>query len=323
MLLDAILEQNRAFVRGRESRPFPAPEQIQALFVACYDPRLDPLLRPALGIVPEKSILLRTAGALVRPDGDPLRSITLGVHLFGVTDVYVVGHAACRMAAFSSPAFIDAFRARGVPREAFGAQDLREWTGAFNDPKLAIEASVRTLASAPTLPSDLVAGGLLLDETNGALEVIVQPTPLATLRSAAGAAAASPLAASAAAPEPAKSVAQGLPSEPPAAPEHPPAEDAVPPDLAREVDAIRAFVSALETTAGWREEIDKLRQEIDRQRSPLAKLTLIDKFLRRSTVNARGVAAAYERLKKELTSPRQGLGPDDLISLFRRLGRKR
>jgi hypothetical protein len=47
MLIEDILKRNRAFVDGRTPKPLPPAEAVSLAIVACYDPRLDPLLRPA------------------------------------------------------------------------------------------------------------------------------------------------------------------------------------------------------------------------------------------------------------------------------------
>ena len=299
MLLDRILEHNRGFVRGRATRPLPAPETLSLVVVACYDPRLDELLPAALGIVPEKTFFLRAAGTVIRPDGDPLRSLALAVFMFGATEILVVGHTSCRMAAFSSAEFIHTFRARGIARDAFGPSDLREWAGAIPDVRHGVATSVQAIASAPFLPKDLILAGLVLDDATGALDVVVQPgTPVAAAPTSEHA------------PEPAP--------ERSAAPEtHTPTDP-----LAGELEAIRSFVASLENAAGWREDLARLRSEMERQRSPAARLGLVERFLRRSAGSARGVAAAFERLVKE-TGP--GGGPrraERLLDLFLRSGKK-
>jgi carbonic anhydrase len=302
MLLDGILDHNRGFVRGRNAQPLPSPEILRLAVIACYDPRLDTLLPEALGIEPEKAFFLRAAGNVVRPDGDPLRSLALAVFLFGVTEVLVVGHTSCRMAAFATAPFIEAFRARGVAREGFGPRDLRDWAGAIPDPRRGVQSSVAAISAAPFLPADLSVGGLLLDDTTGALEVVVGPD---AARTEAPAAAGVP----ADRPEP-------PPPPTPALPE-PLGPTQAPPDLSREMEAIRSFVSALETTAAWRGELAQLRTALYKQRSPLARLTLIEGFLRRSAVNARGVHGAFERLKSETVSAGRALDIERLIDLFR------
>src|SRR5262245_10303981 len=152
MFLDTILERNKLFVQGREPRPLPPPETIRIAVVACYDPRLDTLISPALGLRPGEAFIYRSAGTVLSPSGESLRSVALAVFMFGVREIAVVGHTSCRMATFQSTAFIDSFRSRGVRREAFGPEDLRVWAGAIPDVKSGVRASVAALLSAPFLP---------------------------------------------------------------------------------------------------------------------------------------------------------------------------
>jgi carbonic anhydrase len=304
MLLDGILDHNRGFVRGRDARPLPAPETLPLAVIACYDPRLDTLLPAALGIEPEKTFFLRAAGTLVRPDGDPLRSLALAVYMFGVTEVLVVGHTSCRMAAFANASFIEAFRARGVAREGFGPVDLREWAGAIPDPKRGVQSSVAAISGSPFLPRDLTVAGLVLDDTTGALEVVVAPGVAA------------PVAATA--PNPAPLADDHVPPLPSTVPQPEGRGGAGgPPVLSQELDAIRSFLAALETTAVWREELAQLRANMGRQKTPLARLELVEKFLNRSAANVRGVRAAFEHLKRETVSARRALEAEDLADLFR------
>src|SRR5262245_28793304 len=170
--VDRILEHNRAFVARTAAREFPPAEQKRLAVVACYDPRLDVLLWPALGLTPGEAFMLRTAGALVAPKGGVMRSLGLAVFMFGVTEIVVVGHAACRMAQFKNNEFVDLFRARGVPREAFGPDDLREWAGAIQDPVRGVQASIRNIAAAPYLPKDVSVSGFVLDEATGELKLV-------------------------------------------------------------------------------------------------------------------------------------------------------
>ena len=144
--VDRILEHNRAYVARTPAREFPPAEQKRLAVVACYDPRLDVLLWPALGLTPGEAFVLRTAGALVAPKGGVMRSLGLAVFMFGVTEIVVVGHLACRMAQFKNNEFVDLFRRRGVAREAFGPDDLREWAGAIQDPVRGVQAQQRLRA---------------------------------------------------------------------------------------------------------------------------------------------------------------------------------
>ncbi len=172
MPLEHLLERNRAFVHRHDAKALAPPRTIGLAIVACYDPRLDTLLLPSLGLQPGEAFLLRTAGALVQPSGGVMRSLALGVFMFGVQEVVVVGHSSCRMATFETPAFIESFSRRGVTREAFGPMDLREWACAIPDPTRGVEISIANIAGAPFLPRDVTVSGLVLDDRTGELTVV-------------------------------------------------------------------------------------------------------------------------------------------------------
>jgi hypothetical protein len=55
---------------------------------------------------------------------------------------------------FEANAFIDAFRRRGLSREAFGTQDLRVWAGAIASPRAGVLESVAAIHAASFLPKD-------------------------------------------------------------------------------------------------------------------------------------------------------------------------
>jgi carbonic anhydrase len=320
-----LLERNRAFLAARQPKPLPPPESIAQLVVACYDPRLDALLKGALGLIDGGAFLIRTAGAVVTPSGDPLRSVALAAYLFDAKSIAVVGHTSCRMAAFEASRFIDAFRARGVTRDAFGAEDLRAWAGAIPDPKRGVQASVAVLRAAASLPRDLEIGGLLLDDATGALEVIVRPDE-----------ALPGVPARAASPEPVAAPVQPGAQAEPAAHETSPARDArdehdisqapAParsleppvPEVTRLLRAAGALVQTVEAQAVWRYEVRKLRSELHTERNPIARIRLIDVFVRKAVAESREVAAALDRLKREAQASQVQLDEGLLLELVRR-----
>jgi len=314
MQFDRILTHNRDFVARRAAAPLPGAVNLPLAVVACYDPRLDALLHEALGVAPTEAFLFRVAGALLRPDSNSLRSLANSVYFFGVSEVLVVGHSSCRMAAFSANDYIAAFRARGVAREAFGPSDLRDWAGAIPSPGGGVRRSLDAMATAPYLPRDLVTSGVVLDDTTGALEVVSRPATLAErnqggVSAVPDTAAGVPAFAAAPAPEavaPGTGRAERSLNTPSDAIEH----------LAREIADMREMVRLLEGTSGWREELKRVRDEVGRQRNPLRKLQVVEEFVKRATVNARELQGSFERLRKESTQGVNGFDLDRLIALF-------
>lgn len=319
MALAEILERNRAFLAGRASQPLPPPESIQQLVLACYDPRIDGLLHGALGLDHGDAFLVRSAGAVVTPTGDPLRSIALAVYLFDVKAIAVVGHTSCRMAAFETSAFIDLFRRRGVRREAFGHEDLRVWAGAIAGPARGVQTSVAVLREASCLPRDLEIGGLVLDDATGELEVVVRTDEVVSARHGVGSPQAEPAPAAHETEE--KPEAPRGPEPPPAVapkPEaHRPAQAAAA-DLAKLVAAAASLVQVIESHKTWRYELRQLRATLHAERNPVARMRALDGFVRKAVTDSREVAAALERLKREAQGTKIQLDEALLLELLRR-----
>src|SRR5262245_10111756 len=298
--LDRILEHNRAFGRGRDSRPLPAVEELPLAVVACHDPRLDALIPESLGLAAGDAFLFRTAGAYLKPDGTAMRSLALAVYMFGVRDVIVLGHTTCRMAAFDTSAFIDAFRGRGVAREAFGAEDLRSWASAIPNPRCGAVMSVESIRAAPFLPKDLSVAGLVLDDTTGALEVVVGPDERAAILV-----------------EPPRGNALPEASTPAAA--RPPAPAAAPAPVAPPdplAEAVHWFMRTIESSGGWREEIARLRSDLAAQRTPRAKLDLLERFARQVGAQSSEARSAFARVQREASAAGGLRDPQELLRLF-------
>ncbi|HXV62202.1 MAG TPA: carbonic anhydrase [Vicinamibacteria bacterium] len=174
MHFEEILERNRRFVAGRAPHPLPPPSPAALIVVSCFDPRLDGLMAPALGLEGEKVLWFRTAGAFVPRESTTIRSLLVKIFLFEVRAIVVVGHSSCRMASFDAESFIASFRERGVDRDAFGPGDLRDWAGAIGSPRQGVELTVENILSHPARPADLVVNGAVLDDTRGVLEPVVR-----------------------------------------------------------------------------------------------------------------------------------------------------
>jgi len=300
MNLEEILERNRAFVRGREARPLPPAGTMPLAVVACYDPRLDELIADSLGLGRGSAFVFRTAGASLKPDGTVMRSLAAAVYFFGVRDVIVLGHTSCKMAHFDTAAFIDAFRKRGVSRDAFGADDLRVWAGAVPDPRRGVAQSVESILSAPFLPKDLAVAGLVLDDTTGALEVVVKPGERPAVP-----------------PPPEEALPAEARAAEPAPPPPPPPAAAAPRDPL--ADAVQGFVRSVASTGRWREEMARLKQEIAMQRNPLAKLGLLERFARKVGNESREARDAFARVQREASASGRLRDPQELLRIFHEL----
>jgi carbonic anhydrase len=302
MDLEAILERNRAYARS--SRPLGGPSRAGALGVlACDDPKLADQSLPALGLEPAAARLWLSTGPVLTPGGELLRSMSLAVFEHGIEAVVVLGHTDCSLARFEAARFIESFRARGVPRSAFGSEDLRTWAGARAKATELVRAAVTVLLETPFLPRDLAIAGLVLDETSGLLEVVHRPGE------------AGPAAAPAEAPLPTAPVV----APPAAAPAKPaPVESAVDPSLRRAFSAVLTLIKAAERESSKRHLLFRLWQDLARERNLTAMLVLLDQFVREAAGGSRELLAALDQLRRETTPERRQWLLQELHQMARR-----
>ncbi len=319
MFLDDLVERNRKWAAKRRAAPLPKAEPIPLAVVGCFDPRLDNLLRPALGLGDDEGLLVRTAGAVVTPGA--LRSLTVAVYLFDVHQVLVVGHSSCKMARFPTSDFIDAFRRRGVSRPAFGADDLRTWAGAIPSPRQGVLSSVATIARAPQLPSDLAVAGAVLDDTSGQLEVVFRPGDVLPLEP-------TPPSPASGGPDPRGSAEPEAPPQPPADPPAGRTAKSAPPPVPSRSSATRAGASTaarrraavpqavpqpplqallpviedLTRNRGLRDQLFRLRAALEREPNPVRQLMLLQRFVKGAAAESPEIRQAFDLLKREATS---------------------
>ena len=169
-LLQQIKDANKSYLAG-------APKALDAagepfVVVACIDPRLTGLLEPAMGLPRNRAIVVRTAGNRVSSDDrGAQRSVAAGLYLKHASEILIVGHTDCALSNFSAADVIERFRNAGVPRTAFGDEDLRSWFGAFSDIKANIAESIQYLRRSGLVPGGTKIHGLLLDTATSAVEV--------------------------------------------------------------------------------------------------------------------------------------------------------
>ncbi len=171
-LLQKIREANKSFLAGAPRFLDPAGEPF--VVVACIDPRLTGLLEPALGLPRGRAVIIRNAGnEASERTRDSLRSVAVALFVKHAREIIVVGHTDCGLANFAAAEVAEAFRQAGVPRQAFGDEDLRTWFGAFAGVKDNVIAAVGYLRNSGIVPRGTKVHGLIMDTGRGEIEVVV------------------------------------------------------------------------------------------------------------------------------------------------------
>jgi carbonic anhydrase len=171
-LLQQLKEANRMYLSG--SPRFLDSSGDPFVVITCMDARLTGLLESALGLPKGRAIVIRTAGNVISGAArDVLRSVAAAIFIKGASEVFVAGHSDCALAKFSAGDVIEAFRKAGIPRSAFGAEDLREWFGAFTDVKANVLQGVQHLRASGLVPDKVKVHGLVVGIETGELEVVL------------------------------------------------------------------------------------------------------------------------------------------------------
>ena len=146
--------------------------------VTCFARGLNAAVKQVLALQEEEAVFINVAGGGVPHHVHELeRSLLVAIMLLGAGEVLVVGHQTCKMAGMEMSSMIDEFRKRGVPRQAFGSADLREWFGAFHSPAKNVQEIVEKLNQSPLIPHSIPIHGLLLDDVTGKIQLLIEGKP--------------------------------------------------------------------------------------------------------------------------------------------------
>src|SRR5262245_46659785 len=163
MPLKDILDANARFVARTPPEKLPDQPRKHMAIVTCMDFRLTGFVDRALGIERADAFLIRNAGNTATAlDNSALRSVLAACMNFDIREVLVIGHTRCAMKIDAMTA-LEKMRARGIPREALGGHDLREWLGLITDERENVRRVVSEMAASQLLPKGVAIHGFVID----------------------------------------------------------------------------------------------------------------------------------------------------------------
>lgn len=174
-LLHDVLAHNVRFVAEREQPFSKAPAKRIALFT-CMDTRLVEFLEPAMGLRRGDAKVIKNAGnTLIDPTGGVIRSLVVAVYALGCEEIYVIGHLDCGMSQINEAELQTRMLERGVPQAAIDGlrPGLREWLGAFHDPRGNVVRVAAAIRGNPLIPKDVPVHGLIFDPDSGRLDLLM------------------------------------------------------------------------------------------------------------------------------------------------------
>ncbi len=162
-MFDDILEANADYAESFALAGIPASPKRLLAVVTCMDSRIEPL--QMLGLVPGDAKIFRNAGARITDDA--LRTLVLGVNLFGIDRIAIIHHTNCAMTSATD----DELRAKIGGLRSVDASGWDFLTIADTDAVL--RADIAKVRDCPLLPDDVEVAGFLYDVDTGRLGTVV------------------------------------------------------------------------------------------------------------------------------------------------------
>jgi carbonic anhydrase len=162
-MFDELLHANAGYADHFALRGIPPVAARGFALVTCMDSRIEPLTM--LGLHPGDAKILRNGGARITPD--VLRSLVLGTHFLGVTEIAVMQHTNCALADQSDADV----RARLADA---GVEDVAGWEFlAMPDPDAALASDVELVRGCRQLAPGVRVEGWRYDVGTGRILRIV------------------------------------------------------------------------------------------------------------------------------------------------------
>ena len=162
-MFDDILDANARYAETFALSGIPASPKRLLAVVTCMDSRIEPL--QMLGLVPGDAKIFRNAGARITDDA--LRTLVLGVNLFGIDRLAIIHHTDCAMTSANNDEL----------REKIGGlrgTDASGWDFlTVADTDTVLRADIATVRECPLFPEGLKVAGFLYDVDTGRLDLVI------------------------------------------------------------------------------------------------------------------------------------------------------
>ncbi|HOT77602.1 MAG TPA: hypothetical protein PK467_17575, partial [Candidatus Wallbacteria bacterium] len=102
-----------------------------------------------------------------------MRSLAVGVHLYGVEEIIVLSHDDCVLKQLSTARLIDAMRKNEIRRTDMDINDIKAFCGGFSNCKQNIRKTISFIQNSKLIPETVAIHGMMLAPKSYKLEVVV------------------------------------------------------------------------------------------------------------------------------------------------------
>lgn len=180
-MLNEILDYNKKFVeeeKYEEYRTTKFPDK-KMVILTCMDTRLFELLPKSMNLKNGDVKIVKSAGAVINhPFGGIMRSLMVAIYELNASEVYIIGHHDCGMAAIEPGKMLEKMKGRGISEETidmmrYSGVNLDEWLRGFDDVTESVKHSVNMVRHHPLMDLNVPVHGLVIDPATGKLDLVV------------------------------------------------------------------------------------------------------------------------------------------------------
>jgi len=159
---DELVQSNESYTYRYRPRNLPAEPRRHVAVLACMDARID--VHRVLGLTEGDAHVIRNAGG--QATDDAIRSLAISQRRMGTTEIILIHHTGCGMAAFTEGEM------NAEVRVATGREPAFRW-GAVTDVEADLRQALATVRSSPYIPHRGSVRGFMLDLESGRLREVL------------------------------------------------------------------------------------------------------------------------------------------------------
>lgn len=176
-LVNKIISANKAFINSNSMAYFDNSKtpNYKLAVIGCSCPSMTAALESAMGLSPGDAYMIKVLGSstIENLTSEVMRSLVVGVHMFGVEEIIVLSHEDCVLKQLSSADLIGAMRKNDIRRTDIEINDIKAFGGGFSNCKQNIRKTIAFIHASKLIPETVAVHGMIISPKSLKLEVVV------------------------------------------------------------------------------------------------------------------------------------------------------
>lgn len=176
-LINKIISANKAFINSSSMAYFDnlKTPNYKLAVLCCACPSMTAAVENAMGLGPGDAYMIKVLGSstIENLTSEVMRSLVVGVHMFGVEEIIVLSHDDCVLKQLSSANLIDAMRKNDIRRTDIEINDIKAFGGGFSNCKQNIRKTIAFIHGSKLIPETVAVHGMMITPKSLKLEVVV------------------------------------------------------------------------------------------------------------------------------------------------------